>query len=118
MDQNTEPREGGEFVDFFHLPVPVSRIVGLLAAKTGAHVVFAFCSADRHGHYHMRTAGPVLSGITSSDISTVTQQVTRVIEEEVRNHPGQWLWMYRRWRFIPPGRDAAGYPFYARPCRT
>jgi Kdo2-lipid IVA lauroyltransferase/acyltransferase len=28
------------------------------------------------------------------------QAMTRVIEEWVREHPGQWLWMHRRWR--PP----------------
>jgi len=27
--------------------------------------------------------------------------MTRAIEEQVRRHPEQWVWMHRRWRRQP-----------------
>ncbi len=32
------------------------------------------------------------------DIRRAMQQITSTIEEWVREHPGQWLWLQRRWR--------------------
>ncbi|KQP58784.1 lipid A biosynthesis lauroyl acyltransferase [Methylobacterium sp. Leaf399] len=32
------------------------------------------------------------------DVQGATQAMTRVVEEWVRENPGQWLWMHRRWR--------------------
>lgn len=41
------------------------------------------------------------------DIQTLTQNVNDVVEEWVREYPGQWLWLHKRWRlpqkaFRPP----------------
>jgi KDO2-lipid IV(A) lauroyltransferase len=32
------------------------------------------------------------------DVQGAMQAMTRVVEEWVRDNPGQWLWMHRRWR--------------------
>ena len=32
------------------------------------------------------------------DVARATQVMTSVVEEWVRENPGQWLWMHRRWR--------------------
>jgi KDO2-lipid IV(A) lauroyltransferase len=32
------------------------------------------------------------------DVEGAVQAMTRVVEGWVREHPGQWLWMHRRWR--------------------
>jgi KDO2-lipid IV(A) lauroyltransferase len=32
------------------------------------------------------------------DINAATQKMNEVIESWVREYPGQWLWMHRRWR--------------------
>jgi KDO2-lipid IV(A) lauroyltransferase len=32
------------------------------------------------------------------DIAALTQKVNDVVEGWVREHPGQWLWMHKRWR--------------------
>ena len=32
------------------------------------------------------------------DVAGATQAMTTVVESWVREHPGQWLWMHRRWR--------------------
>jgi KDO2-lipid IV(A) lauroyltransferase len=32
------------------------------------------------------------------DVAAATQIVAVIIEGWVREHPGQWLWVHRRWR--------------------
>ncbi|MGI8526107.1 MAG: lipid A biosynthesis lauroyl acyltransferase, partial [Pseudolabrys sp.] len=32
------------------------------------------------------------------DVGGTMQKITTVIEGWVREHPGQWLWLHRRWR--------------------
>ena len=32
------------------------------------------------------------------DVEATTALLNRIVEGWVRDHPGQWLWMHRRWR--------------------
>jgi len=32
------------------------------------------------------------------DVTAATALMNRIVEGWVREHPGQWLWMHRRWR--------------------
>lgn len=114
MDQNIPVEEGGVFVPFFGLPVPVSKIIGPLASKTNALVMFCFSSADRQGHYRIYSNGSVGPGVLASEAEAVTATLTLAIEAAIRDNPGEWLWMYRRWRHIPEGAPAERYPYYAR----
>jgi hypothetical protein len=52
------------------------------------------------------------------DEETVTRSILAAIEAEVRQNPQFWLWMYKRWKLIPDGESADGYPYYARPFRV
>ena len=45
----------------------------------------------------------VRTGDDATDIRENTQRFTRVIENYVRRHPDQWLWVHRRWKTRPPG---------------
>ncbi|WP_046862363.1 lipid A biosynthesis lauroyl acyltransferase [Microvirga massiliensis] len=41
------------------------------------------------------------------DVTGAMQAMTSVVEDWVREHPGQWLWMHRRWRApAPAGRPS------------
>jgi KDO2-lipid IV(A) lauroyltransferase len=40
---------------------------------------------------HRDTSGRV-------DVQAATQQVAAILEGWIREHPGQWLWVHRRWR--------------------
>jgi KDO2-lipid IV(A) lauroyltransferase len=50
------------------------------------------------------------SGDEEADVRENTQRFTSVIEQYVRAHPEQWLWVHKRWKTRPPG-EAAIYPF-------
>ena len=114
MDQNTLPAEGGRFVEFFGVPVPISQAIETLAERTGAAVLFAYCVTGEDGRYSARTMPPFFAGSQEGTDGNTTVRITRMIEEVIRKDPKQWLWMYKRWKYIPEGASRDRYPFYAR----
>jgi KDO2-lipid IV(A) lauroyltransferase len=119
MDQNTKPRRGGVFVNFFDIPVPVSSAPASLALKTDALITFGFCSADDDGHYHIKLPNHIRefnrTGNTKADTLALTQEISRLTEEQIRRDPSPWMWSYKRWSHIQPGSDPGRYPSYALP---
>jgi lauroyl/myristoyl acyltransferase len=111
MDQNTVPAEGGEFVDFFGLPVPMSRAADALAAKTGAPVMFLWCLPDAEGNYTVFGQAPIAPG------RGVSQTLAGTMEQVIRARPEAWMWTYKRWKYVPAGESPDGFPFYARSLR-
>lgn len=114
VDQNTHPRDGGEFVDFFGLKVPISKIVSSLAERTGAKMVFAYSVMDEKGCYICYALPPVDVVSESLKGLEITQRIASLYEEVIRKYPGSWLWTYRRWNYIPDDGSPDGYPFYSR----
>ena len=47
-------------------------------------------------------------------VRETTERCAQAIEAEVRARPELWLWMYKRWKYIPEGEEPDRYPFYAR----
>jgi KDO2-lipid IV(A) lauroyltransferase len=37
------------------------------------------------------------------DVFENTQKFAKVIEEIIRKHPEQWVWLHGRWNTRPPG---------------
>lgn len=116
LDQNTRPREGGIFVPFFGRQVPVSRVPAALLKRTGARLLFTFCAADACGRYRAYARGPFAANQAGNSEEEITAFIMAALESEIRANPGCWLWMYRRWKFVPEGVDIGIYPFYA--CRV
>ena len=115
LDQNTRPRDGGLFVEFFGLPVPVSSAPAALAVKTNAPVVTVACVPDDQGVYTVKVHDILRANPTAEHpVEDLTGRMTRSIENIIRRQPEYWCWMYKRWRFIPEGQDPSAYPSYAR----
>jgi lauroyl/myristoyl acyltransferase len=116
LDQNVRPEDGGVFVDFFGLPVPMSGGPAIFAERTGTPVIALFCLRRPDGTYYVY-ALPPLRPESLTNTRATTQAVAGLFEQEIRKHPEQWLWMYKRWKHVPPGRSPAEYPFYAKPLK-
>ena len=119
-DQNTTKADGGIWVDFFSLPVLVTAAPALLAGRTGAEILMGFCAPQPNGRYRIY-ATKTFDPPQATDEETVlkmTEQITRATEEEIRQHPQYWLWMYKRWKTKKPGSETAGYPWYCDPIRV
>jgi KDO2-lipid IV(A) lauroyltransferase len=106
MDTNMTPPQG-VFVNYFGVPACTAAGIARVAMRTGAAVVPAFTLWDQElGKYRIRfeAAIPVVcTGDDEADVVANTQNYTRAIEQAVRAHPEQWLWVHRRWKTRPEG---------------
>lgn len=103
IDQNMT-RDSGIFVDFFGKPACTSPGLAYLAAQSKAPVVPVFIHRKDDGTYVLKIQKPILPPVDRSPeaIQAATQLYTKVIEDEVRKHPEQWIWMHRRWKTTRP----------------
>jgi KDO2-lipid IV(A) lauroyltransferase len=105
-DHNTDIEES-VFVNFFGVPASTTSGLARIALRTDAAVVPGFLSWDESlKKYRLRFEPAVELARTANeeaDIVENTQRFTRVIEDFVRAHPDQWLWVHKRWKTRPPG---------------
>jgi KDO2-lipid IV(A) lauroyltransferase len=108
-DQNTMPEEG-EFVEFFGKLACTTTGLARLALHTGAAVVPGYAYWDETiQKYRLRFEPPVeliQTGDTERDVFENTQRFAKVIEEIIRKHPDQWVWVHKRWKTRPKGEPA------------
>lgn len=114
LDQDTKVSEGGVFVPFFGVPVPISSAAAGLAARLKVPIATGFSRNEGDGHYRCY-ARDVLTPdeIAGMTVEEVTARIAAVLEREIRQFPGQWLWTYKRWKRRLDGFNPARYPFYA-----
>ncbi len=99
IDQDT--KTDGVFVPFFHREAYTPSGAASLAYRTGASVVVGFIVREDRGRHRIIVHGPLVlsqTGDTDRDIQDQTARFTKVIEEQIRKTPEQWIWMHRRWR--------------------
>ncbi len=97
-DQNTTT---GIFVDFFGRPVATAEGPATFALRSGAAIVCGFTHRLQDGKFQLvlqPALQTLLSGDEATDIHAVTQAFTKVIEDEIRKDPPQWLWFHKRWK--------------------
>jgi KDO2-lipid IV(A) lauroyltransferase len=101
-------RDKGIFVDFFGVPACTTFIAAKLSLRTGAPLVPIFAPWDEQRHrYVMQILAPVTierSGDEERDVRALTEKFTKVVEDEIRRYPDQWLWIHKRWRTQPKGQ--------------
>jgi KDO2-lipid IV(A) lauroyltransferase len=112
-DQNTMPGEG-VFVDFFGTLACTTTGIARVALHTDAAVVPGYVYWDEAMRkYRLRFEPPVelvRTGDTERDVVENTQKFAKVIEQIVRRHPEQWVWIHARWKTRPKG-EAPLYEF-------
>jgi KDO2-lipid IV(A) lauroyltransferase len=105
-DQNTMPDEA-VFVDFFGKMASTTTGIARVALHTGAAVVPGYAIWDQSlQKYRLRFEPPVeliRTGDTERDVFENTQKFTKVLEEIIRKHPEQWVWVHGRWKTRPKG---------------
>jgi Kdo2-lipid IVA lauroyltransferase/acyltransferase len=104
-DHNTSAE--GVFVDFFGVRAATTSGLARIALRTGAAVVPGFLSWDpaiQEYRLGFQPAVPLIrTGDEEKDILENTARFSRVIEDWVRAHPDQWLWVHKRWKTRPQG---------------
>ena len=99
IDQDTKVKT--VFVDFFGMQAATPAGATILALKTGAAVVptYIYLGSDHLQHMHiLPEISMTITGDEEHDVRFNTQVLTNFIEQTIREHPDQWVWMHERWK--------------------
>ena len=95
------------FVDFFGVPAATTFLIAKLAVRTNTPLVGFFAPwSQEKGKYLLITEPPIFpecTGDEEADVRRLTIEMTRRVENQIRQFPGQWLWIHKRWKTRPPG---------------
>lgn len=116
IDQNAS-LDSGVFVDFFGVPACAGSGFAKIAARSGAAVIPGFALwSEAEQRYVLRFYPPVP---ITGDAVLDTQTLHARLEQVIRDHPDQWLWLHRRWKTRPPGElplYGMSHPKAQNPC--
>lgn len=95
--------QNGRFVPFFGIPAATITSTSRLAKAGRAKVIPMTVTrlADAKGYeVHLHSA---LEGIPSGDDYQDALQVNQFVEQRIREHPEQYMWLHRRFKNRPAG---------------
>jgi KDO2-lipid IV(A) lauroyltransferase len=95
------------FIDFFGVPAATTFVVAKLALRTNTPLLPVFAPwSEEKGKYLLKVE-PLIpierTGDEEADVRALTIKVTQAIENQIRQYPGQWLWIHKRWKTRPAG---------------
>ena len=102
MDQVVQP-PNGVVVDFFGHQTAATKSVAMLKNKYNPIVIAVFIERVEHEKFIVRVGEPMVAD-ESLSIATMTQKYYDAIEQQIREAPEQWLWLYNRWKPIKDER--------------
>ncbi|MFN2337738.1 MAG: LpxL/LpxP family Kdo(2)-lipid IV(A) lauroyl/palmitoleoyl acyltransferase [Gammaproteobacteria bacterium] len=107
-------REKSVFAPFFGVPAATITAISRLAKSSGAAVVPFFQRRLRDGSGYRLTLLPALEDFPGASLEEDALRINRLMEEQIRTMPEQYLWVHRRFKTRPEGEA----PIYtARPKR-
>lgn len=95
------------FVDFMGVPAATTFVVAKLAVRTKTPLVPVFAPWSAEKRKYLLIIEPMIpvetTGDEDADVRQLTIKLTQRIENQIRQYPGQWLWIHKRWKTRPPG---------------
>lgn len=101
-DQDAGP--GGAFIKFLGKTASTPMGPAVFARRFNAPVVPAFIIRQPNGRHLVKIGEPMHfedTGDTDADLLRFTEQMTKILEEVIRENPTQWLWFQKRWNTPP-----------------
>ena len=111
MDQDTKVRS--VFVPFFGHMARTPSGPAYLAYHANMNALAVFIHRRPEGGHTLVIGPPVprpQTGDPEADIVEYTTTLTQVIEDYIRRHPDEWVWMHRRWKRRPEGEPPEKNP--------
>lgn len=99
-------REKSIFAPFFGIPTATITATSRLAKASGAAVVPFFQTRRADGHGYDLRLYPVLEDFPGVDTVADCTRINRIIEEQIRSMPEQYLWVHRRFKTRPEGEQS------------
>ncbi|WP_455482637.1 lipid A biosynthesis lauroyl acyltransferase [Bartonella sp. B35(2025)] len=85
---------------FFNRPVQTNPLIIKLARQYNCDIYPARCIRLAGGRYRLELYERIellLDENNEIDIAASTQKLNDIVEAWVREYPGQWMWLHRRW---------------------
>jgi Kdo2-lipid IVA lauroyltransferase/acyltransferase len=105
MLPDQDARGAGIHVPFFGRPASTHTGPARLAYRTGSPLLVALSERVGKGRFRARVR-TILKPATDREelleVERLTAEITRVIEEGIRERPDHWYWIHRRWKTPPP----------------
>ncbi len=96
-------------VEFFGRQVPTFEGPATFSLKTGAAIVLTFAIRQPNGTYRLRFVNVPksdLNGYNDENVAELTRRHTSLTESIIREYPGQWMWMHKRWKHVDVAEKA------------
>ncbi len=90
----------GVEADFFGRPAMCPPAAAQLARRFGCPIIFASIRRTTGAHFIIEVQEPFYVPETKNragDILAGVNEINRRLEQFIRAHPAQWLWLHRRW---------------------
>jgi len=108
MDTNMTPPQG-VFVPFFGVEACTASGLARVAVRTGAAVLPGFLLWEESEQRYVLRFGEELelvkTGNAQADMLANTALFAATTESYIRRYPEQWLWVHRRWKTRPEGKE-------------
>ncbi len=101
-------RRSSVFAPFFNIPTATLTTTSRIAKKTGAVVIPFSHFRNNRGGYDVYFGAPLPDYPSGDDIQDATC-TNEVIEQAIRLHPDQYLWLHRRFKTEPDGTKHRRY---------
>ena len=90
-------------VPFLNGRANVSHAGAMFAVRSGAPIVVAAMRRVKghHAFRHIATIRPDMTANPKDEAVRLTREVMRLINDEVKAHPGEWYWYNKRWLLEP-----------------
>ena len=106
-----QPKAGdGVLAPFFGLPTYTMTLLGRLAERSGAAVLFAWCERIDDAPGFALHIEPAPAAIGAADAAASTAALNAAVEAIARRDLAQYQWTYKRFR-LKPSRDHAENPY-------
>ena len=112
FDQNVT-RNHAVFVDFFGIKAATTKSLALAVLRTGAPLLLVVLARSGFNKYYFQatdvTASEKLVGIKGADlpldvkVAMIMEELHRVLEKRILEHPEHWFWIHRRFKTRPVG---------------
>jgi lauroyl/myristoyl acyltransferase len=112
-DLTVKPEQNATIIRSFGMLASVSYFHCALAQRTGLPIQLFYLLPAGTGRWTVRYLDPLVVG-KDDDLQACAQRCWDAFEPVIREHPEQWMWMYKHWRYLPEDAAPDEYPAYAR----
>ncbi|MBM3405238.1 MAG: lysophospholipid acyltransferase family protein [Bacteroidetes bacterium] len=108
-DQSPPRQEVSFWTPFFGQDTPFSLGIEKVAKRFDMGVIYCHIRrSSRRGHYELEFQLVMDHTHDSADFA-ITEKVARLIEDNIRQDPTNWLWSHRRWKYRREDMEAKTY---------